>query len=98
MVRIKFEYFGSLRPKKLHITRRIEEWLASLDYDSVREAAREDNYPGFPSESFDFADSRVELTALPVHPDARGNDMGRIGLGQSSGAFPVTSVDEMSKF
>jgi hypothetical protein len=97
MVGIVFERFGSLRPKKRHVTHEIENWLASLDYNSVLEASGEGNAPSFPSQTFDFVDSRVKLTALPVHPDARGNDMGRIGFGPGGGAFPIQSVGEIRK-
>jgi hypothetical protein len=95
MVSIRFEQFGSLRPKKRQVTRQIEDWLASLDYDTVREASSGEAESRFPSRIFNFADSRVKLTALPVNPDARGDDMGRIGIGPGSGAFVVESVDEI---
>jgi hypothetical protein len=95
MVGVRIEHFGSLRPKKRHVTRQIEDWLESLDYDPVREAASGGTGTGFPSRSFDFADSRVKLTALPVNPDARGDDIGRIGMGPGNWAFPIQSADEI---
>lgn len=95
LVSVRFERFGSLRPKKRQVTREIEDWLQSLDYDGVRQVASNISGRRLPSRSFDFADSRVSLTALPVSPDARGDDMGRIGVGPGSGAFAVASVDEI---
>jgi hypothetical protein len=96
MVSIRFEHFGSRRPKKRQVTRQIEDWLASLDYDSVRAASSMEGFRAqLPTTTFDFADSRVRLKALPVHPDKRGHDMGRIGIGPGSGAFVIESVDEI---
>ncbi|WP_144972154.1 hypothetical protein [Mycobacteroides abscessus] len=94
VVGVRFEHFGKLRPKQSQVTRHIEGWLATLDYDSVSAASRagESHYP---SKNFDFADSRVRLTAIPVHPDRRGNDVGRIGLGPAKGPFAVQSVGEI---
>jgi hypothetical protein len=94
MVSIRFKGVGTQRPRKRVVTREIEDWLASLDYDSVR--AQFDGVP-LPLQTFDFGGSRVELTALPVNPDSRGLDLGRIGIGPGSAAFVVQSVDAIRK-
>jgi hypothetical protein len=94
MVSINFKGVGTQRPRKRVVTREIENWLASLDYDSVR--AQSDGVP-LPLHTFDFGGSRVELTALPVNPDSRGLDLGRIGIGPGSAAFVVQSVDAIRK-
>jgi hypothetical protein len=95
VVGVRFERLGSRRPKKSQITRPIEDWLGSLDYDSVRDAASAGDTPRFPQESFEFAGFQVRLTALPVHPDTRGKDIGRIGFGPGNSAFPIQSVGEI---
>lgn len=94
MVSVRFEHHGSRRPKQRIVTQPIEQWLSSLDYESARNSV-DKHQSGLPARCFDFADWRVELTALPVSSDARGYDKGRIGIGPSSGAFPVQSVDEI---
>ena len=74
------------RPKKREITKRIEDWLGSLDYDSIR-AGR----TGRPSEEFEFGEWRVSLSAVPVSPDRRGMAGGHFG--PPSGAYVVSSVE-----
>ena len=82
---------GSQRPREREVTKRIEEWLNSLNYDDVHDAHAA--HAGLPTETFDFRGWRVVLTALPMAPHRRGVDCGRIAYGPSTGMFVVTAVD-----
>jgi hypothetical protein len=93
MVSIRIERRGTRRPKRRDITRQIETWLETLDYDLVHDALLQK--VELPWRSFEFGDARVKLTAIPVKPEARGHDGGRIGIGPSSGAFQIQSVNEI---
>jgi hypothetical protein len=88
MVDIRFVR-GTRRPKKRDVTRRIEAWLASLDYDEVRGLGTAD----LPSQTFDFDGCSTSLTALPVHPDSRGEFDGRIGIGPASTDWVIKSAE-----
>jgi hypothetical protein len=86
MVDISF-ISGTRRPKKRDVTLQIETWLTSLDYDEVRAQDAE-----LPSQTFDFGGCSTRLTALPVHPDSRGEVDGRIGIGPASSAWVIKSA------
>jgi hypothetical protein len=85
-VGIRGIYGHGSRPKERDITKRIEDWLGSLDYDSIR-AGR----TGWPSNEFKFGEWRVSLSAVPVSPDRRGMAGGHFG--PPSGTFVVSSVE-----
>lgn len=87
---------GSRRPKGARIKRDIESWVSRLDYDSERDAGRA-GHAARQSRTFDFADWRVTLTALPFPPERRGNDGPRILIGPASGGFLDTTVDRIRK-
>jgi hypothetical protein len=62
---------------------------ASLDYDEIRGLGTAD----LPSQTFDFDGCSTRLTALPVHPDSRGEFDGRIGIGPASTDWVIRSAE-----
>ncbi|WP_133055954.1 hypothetical protein [Mycolicibacter longobardus] len=86
---------GTKRPRQTQVTRRLENWLATLDYAAESATSSEGSKP--PSQAFEFADWRVTLTALALPEAHRGSNIPPLMIGPASGAFVVTSVESLRK-
>lgn len=85
-VLIEFEQVGITRPKDVEVYRPLERWLATLDPDQV--AADYERTDQLPSTTFPVRDWLLSFEAVPIKPEARCDDPGRLlGGGPASGGF-----------
>lgn len=85
-LQIEFQRLGTNRPKDRDIYRPLEEWLAGLNPDHV--IAEHGATGSLPEETVEVDDWRVRFEAIPVRPEARGGEPGRLlGYGPVSAGF-----------
>jgi hypothetical protein len=85
-VRIEFDAIGEKRPRDRDVYRPLEQWLATLDPDAVTVAYRQG--AGLPEKTIVIDDWRLRFEAIPVKPEARTGDPGRLlGAGPASGGW-----------
>jgi hypothetical protein len=85
-VLIEFEKVGAQRPKDQDVYRPLENWLAGLDPDQV--SAEYEQTGSLPTKTFTVRDWLLSFEALPIKPEARSDEPGRLlGGGPASGGF-----------
>lgn len=91
-VGIDFEQIGTTRPRDRAIYEPIEKWLSTLDPDRV--TADHEAGGDFPELTIDINDWRIRFRAIPIKPEARGKERGRlVGMGPVTAGF----VDDKSQ-
>lgn len=78
-VMIEFGQLGTLRPKDEDIFGPLENWLSSLDPDEA--AANYERSGALPKKTFVLRDWELSFEAIPLKPEARSDEPGRLLAG-----------------
>ncbi len=78
-VGIDFDRIGEKRPRDRAIYRPLEEWLGGLDPDAV--SAEYERTGEMPTKTLVIDDWQLQFEAIPIKPEARGEDESRQLLG-----------------
>ncbi len=89
---MRIEKAGRLRSSKTDITKQIENWVATLDYDAMQDAASSGPVTS-DEQTFIFADWHVRLTAIRLEQRHRSYAGPRLLFGPVVAGFPGNSVE-----
>ncbi|WP_199253852.1 hypothetical protein [Mycolicibacterium mengxianglii] len=93
LVDVDIDKFGTQRPRKADIVRKVNTWLESLDYELALTLDPADAT----EQRFVFNDWEVTLTAVPVMRQHRGEPGRLVGRYPMSGVYIVTSTEDIRK-